>query len=99
MEKTPSKVWHTVLEVAALVFILYMFSITGQTMGNRNLNYSHGLMADLQMLSANICMYFNRKITNTDLMAPVHRIVTATWAGLFFTQSSIEAWIVVRSLT
>lgn len=98
MERTPGRWWDMALEMIAALFVLWMVASSGRSMTNPGAMYAYGIMADLNMLAANICVYFNRKIVPTDFMAPIHRMVTSIWGGVFFSQGCIEAWRLVRSI-
>lgn len=99
MEKTPKRWEGTILELSAAVFVLWMMTISGRSLSYPGSVYAPGLMADLNMLAANICVYFNRKIIPTDFMAPLHRMATSIWGGVFFSQGCIEAWRLVQAIS
>jgi hypothetical protein len=86
------------LELIAAVFVFWMLAISGRSLSYPGAAYAPGIMADLNMLAANICIYYNRRIVPTDFMAPLHRMATSVWGAVFFWQGCIEAWRLMQSI-
>ena len=98
MGKTPYRWWHLAIELVAMLFVWLIISLNLLIWTMPDQVYSHGLIADLDVLAVIVLLHFNGKILPTDRLAPMYRMITLFWVVVLSAQGFIEAWATLHEV-